>query len=118
MKVETRGKYPGVKLHLEPDEAKVLINYFDEDACGHQLDVHDIAPSTLALKMGKKIKDLLAHEPGLLDDRSPEQIAAILAKEAEKAALQLEAMKKGEDWKKINPKALQEAMNKHIQKQG
>ena len=111
MKIETRGKYPGCKLHLEPEECQILMDNLEANG-GISMNQGD----ELARKMGNKIKQLLAQEPGLLQERTPEAIAAILAKESEKAALQLEALKTGQDWKKIDPDKLQEALNKHVKK--
>lgn len=71
-------------------------------------------PFNLARKMGQSIKDLLAEQPDLLKERTPEQIAAILAKESEKAGLQLNALKNGKDWKKIDPAKLEKALMHHV----
>jgi hypothetical protein len=110
MKLETRGKYPGVKVHLDPDEVKLILEHAP-------VLKGDIPPTQEFLrKMAKEIKKLQEKEPTLLDERTPEQIAAILAKEVEAATLKLQRMKDGKDWKKINPDKLQEALNKHVKK--
>jgi hypothetical protein len=116
--LETRGKYPGVKVHLEPAEIQVILTYFDIQAQGvYQGPGHPAdAIEALIAKMNKKIRELQVKEPTLLDERTPEQIAAILAKEVEAATLKLQRMKDGKDWKKINPEKLQEALNKHVKK--
>lgn len=117
IKVETRGKYPGVKIHLDAEEAQQLIEACELIPGHYEAQPTPVSQSFgITKKMGMKIKQLLAQEPHLLQERSPEQIAAILAKESEKAALQLEALKTGQDWKKIDPDKLQEALNKHVKK--
>jgi hypothetical protein len=114
MKLETRGKYPGVKVHLEPDECEIFT------ACAKSADAGEFVPITahrkLTVEIGRKIIKLQEKEPTLLSERTPEQIAAILAKEVEAATLKLQRMKDGKDWKKINPDKLQEALNKHVKK--
>jgi hypothetical protein len=110
VKVETRGKYPGVKVHLDPEECEALIE------ATKVVKMPLVAPSViqipfnLARNMGAKIRDLLDEQPNLLQERTPEQIAAILAKDHEKAALQLNRLKNGKDWKKIEPEALKKAL--------
>lgn len=115
MKVEPRGKFGGVKIHLDPEEAKVLIQAETVDM-GYQPGPNPTVIPTwkLALKMGKKIKDLLQEDPSLLQDRTPEQVIAILAKESEKAALQLQQAKAGLDISKVDPAKLQAALLKHV----
>ncbi len=60
---------------------------------------------------------ILKHEPHLLEARTPEQIAAILAKEREKAGMQLNALKNGKDWKKLDPALLKKALLKYVHKE-
>ncbi len=111
IKVESRGKYAGVKLHLEPDECEVLLKALNQDH--HSPLVESVVP--LSLKMGKKIKTLLAEDPDLLTDRSPERVAAILVKEVEKASAQLDALRNSSDWKHLNKKTLRKALLKHVE---
>ena len=113
MKVESRGKYGGVKVHLDPEECELLIKAVGEGPFGTSFAL-PLKHVNLALKMGKKIKDLLEENPELLKERTPEQVAAILAKESEKAALQLNAVKAGKNWAKVDPAKLQEALLKHV----
>jgi hypothetical protein len=114
MKVEPRGKYGGVKIHLEPEECNKLMQAA-ENATKHGTPAPWIVvPLNLAIQMGKSVKELLESEPALLEDRTPEQVAAILAKEAEKAALQLNAVKSGKQWQKVNKDELQAALLKHV----
>lgn len=119
MKIESRGKYPGVKLHLDPEECEVLLqlveagkvdNFAALKGAGKTIQV----PFNLTYRMGQHVRDLLAAEPGLLKERTPEQIVAILAKESEKAGIQLNRLKNGQDWKKIDPVVLQKALLHHV----
>jgi hypothetical protein len=117
MKVESRGKYAGVKVHLDANEAESLIKAASNlsDPKFYQADLISVAvPLKLAKKMGEQIKDLLKENPDLLKERTPEQVAAILAKESEKAGLQLNALKNGKDWKKIDPAKLEKALLHHV----
>jgi hypothetical protein len=124
MKVETRGKYPGVKIHLDAEECEKLMQA-SKDFGGHTIKLHQqlgiqelVIPVSLACKMGKKIEELQQENPNLLKERTPEEIAAILAKEAEKAGMQLNQLKNGKDWKKVDSTKLEAAMLKHTQKVG
>ncbi len=114
MKVESRGKYPGVKVHLDPEECEALLKLTEISPYNKgQFTVIDV-PLILARKMGKSIKELMAEQPELLKERTPEQIAAILAKESEKAGIQLNRLKNGKDWKKIEPEVLKKALLHHV----
>lgn len=136
MKIETRGKYPGVKIHLDPDECQKLESgvldlkslpdpekavadgwvawhkWLDHADSGAIVEL--LTTARLGMKMGKMVKELQEENPDLLTERTPEQIAAILAKESEKARLQLEALKKGANWKKIEPSKLKSALLAHV----
>jgi len=110
MKVETRGKYPGVKLHLEPEECEALIKFAAGSTELTKLSV--VTP--LILKMGKKIVALKEDNPKLLDERTPEEVKAILAKEVEKAQLQLKTLVQTGQFKEIDKEALKTALLKHV----
>jgi hypothetical protein len=122
IKVETRGKYAGVKIHLDVEECEALIEaskalttiYPTEVAVG--LKTISV-PLKLAKQMGKEIAGLLEENPDLLKPRTPEQIAAILAKEVEKASMQLNAVKAGTKWdsKHLDKEKLKEALLKHVE---
>lgn len=103
MKIEPRGKYGGVKVHLEPEE------------CQKYLDLAELAKTTpgpglgpgavmLTIPLGKEIKKLLKEHPDLLEDKSDEKVAEVLKYEAEKAAKKLALLEQGgEAWKKAKP---------------
>lgn len=117
MKVESRGKYEGVKIHLDAEEAKILLQEVSmlKGAYGDEVNVK--TPIGLARKMGLKIREKLKENPKLLEKRTDEEIAAILVKEVEKASLQLERVKSGKDWKKVNKEELEKALLKHVPKE-
>lgn len=126
MKVEPRGKFGGVKIHLDAEEAQVLLDNLgglNDPGSLSKIDykIKDSGEKTIVmlnigLKMGYKIRDLLKDNPKLLEDRSQEEVIAILAKEAEKAKLQLERAEKGLDISKVDPKVLKAALLKHVPK--
>lgn len=86
----SRGKYAGVKVHLDGEECKGLIQYEVVDP---------VSAITFVVKLRKKIKALLAEEPLLLEDRTEEQVQAALLRDQEKITKQLKAMETGKDWK-------------------
>ncbi len=88
MKIEPRGKFGGIKVHLDAEECKALM-----------------APAycpTTAFKftgdLTAKLKKLLKEEPQLLVDKSPEEVKKMLEYEAEKAQTKLKLMNKGTTW--------------------
>ena len=107
MKIEKRGKYAGVKVHLEPEECEAFVA-FAADAekaglMGKKIPVN-MSSFSLSAKLGKKIKNLMEDEPALLKERTPEEIQHELEVEYESAALKLKALAKGKDWKEIHIK--------------
>ena len=111
MKIEKRGKYAGVKVHLEPEECETFLKLAEDvdkadSSIKAQSTMSGIKPTfmLLSLKLGKKIKNLIADEPNLLAPRTPEEIQAELENEFESAKLKLDAIKKGKDWKEIHVK--------------
>ena len=107
MKIEKRGKYAGVKVHLEPDEVEVFLR-LDADVAKSptlkQAIEKEITYFSLSAKLGKKIKHLLIEEPDLLQPRTEEEIKAELENEFESAKLKLEAISQKKDWKEIHIK--------------
>lgn len=96
-KVSKRGKYGGVKIHLDAEECEELL----------QLDVvggynEENIAIKFASKLGKKISTLLKEEPNLLKERTPAEIQHELEVELESAQLKLAALAKGNDWKSIH----------------
>jgi hypothetical protein len=107
IKVESRGKYPGVKLHLEPEEIQTIL-------AGKDFWHPDDDTEAILVKMRKKIIALQEETPGLLNERTPEQVKAILVKEVEKAAMQLKMVEAGQDPSKVDKDKLKEALLKYV----
>lgn len=105
MKIEKRGKYAGVKVHLEPDEVEPFIQVAKDYAKTVANNIK-VQPNylTLSVKLGKKISQLLLEEPDLLKDRTPDQIQHELEVELESAQKKLAAITKGKNWKEIHVK--------------
>ena len=98
-KIEPRGKYAGVKIHLNGEECQAILNWRTDWKSTGEPD--QILPRDLTRKMAKAIKDLMKENPDLLKDRTPEQVAASLAKDAEKIEKQQAALASKKDWKKV-----------------
>ena len=104
MKIEARGKYAGVKVHLDGDEAEWFLGALDVgDKILSTKPLPQVAAESLkfAVKLGRKIAKLVKDVPNLLKDRTEEQITAALTGDQEKIIAQLEALKKGKNWKKV-----------------
>ena len=107
IKVERRVKYAGVKIHLDGPQAAILA------AGGPAVEYNELA-TAIRITTANFIKD----DPGSMQDRSAAEVAAILAKESEKAALQLKKFQAGSDWATVDPKELKKAMKAICAKQG
>lgn len=112
IKVEKRGKYGGVKVHLDGPQCQALLNYILAAPESKEVGV----AVAILMETALAIKKLLKKEPDLLKDRTPEEIAAILLKEKEAAELKLERMKNGKEWSKLNPEVLRKELLKHVEK--
>lgn len=109
MKIEKRGKYAGVKVHLEPEECEIFMQLVgDVEKAGYEPKYPHltIKPSYFVLThtLGKKIVKLLKAEPTLLMARTPEEIKHELEVEFESAKLKLDALTHNQDWKEIHVK--------------
>lgn len=105
MKIEPRGKYAGVKVHLDGEEAGLFLEWAEEYHSYPQTKLHpdkDVKVINFASKLGGKIQKLVGEMPNLLEDRTEEQIEKSLKGDAEKIEKQLKAIKKGKDWKKVD----------------
>ena len=95
MIIEPRGKFGGVKIHLDKEECERLLGKIAK------LDPQSLgkgAPIKILVKMGKGIKKLQEQHPDLLQDKSLDQVMATLAEEAEKAQKKLEKLKEDPTW--------------------
>lgn len=106
MKIEKRGKYPGVKVHLEPDEVKLFMKVAEGQQVangGMKIEVPTYLTnptfSSMVLKLGGKLINLVKEEPDTLSERTPEQVAEVVALELKTATQKMEALKGGKDWK-------------------
>lgn len=116
MKIEKRGKYAGVKVHLDKDQVEGVL-----------AEIASIKTFYKSLpegaKEGKKFKErfstlkelvdsittLLQADPTTLLDRSEEEIKEMLLLEQKAAGEKLSLMEKGKDWKKATKAAMKEA---------
>lgn len=93
MKLEPRGKYPGVKIHLDEKETRDVLDIDDKASTGKAWD--------FIVKLARKIHKLQNDLPTLLEERTEEEIRAELEEERDKSIAKLAAMDKGKDWKKV-----------------
>jgi hypothetical protein len=107
MKIEPRGKYPGVKVHLDEEECQELLKGAADNPGGSKkgnggfMDHEVRILAGFAVKLARKIRQLQIEMPELLDERTEEQIRKELEIERDKSAKKLAAMDKGKDWKKV-----------------
>ena len=99
IKIEARGKYAGVKVHLDGEEAKEFLEYVG--ASDKQLMKKSEKVLKFASKLGAKIEKLVEEIPNLFEDRTEEQIKESMNKDLEKILAQQHAMGEGKDWKKV-----------------
>ena len=100
-KAERRGKYPGVKVHLDDKECKLLLGqYAYRKKNGLTQGVIDAALQ-FAKEVTKSIRELQTEHPDLLEERTPEQVKESLLKDQKKIVEQLSTMHSGKDWKSI-----------------
>lgn len=108
MNIEKRGKYPGVKVHLNPEEVGIItaLNTLAGKIITFTPDVKEIKRVLkLLAKLAKMIKDLEEEEPALLAERTPEEIRATLEEERDKAIEKLAKMNAGLLWNDGKSKA-------------
>ena len=86
MKLERRGKYPGVKVHLEPEECSAVTD-----------DVGICCPPIIK-KLRKLIKRAMKDDPSLFDDRTDDEIREELEVERDKSIEKLEKLNGGGKW--------------------
>lgn len=90
MKIESRGKYPGVKVHLEPAECETFLSLYKDSKTASLISSGQTKTYFgLSVTLGKEINSLLKEHPGVLKPRTNEEIEEALKKEAEAAALKL-----------------------------
>lgn len=83
MKIEPRGKYAGVKIHLDANETKILLD--SQDSC----EVNEFI-----FEMRQELRMLYEeHGDHLLKDKTKEEIAAAHKSELHKASKGLKKLK-------------------------
>jgi len=101
-KVEPRGKYAGVKVHLDGEESKLFLAFVKQPEGQHKFHLDESDPVIkLVSKLGKKIKKLQFEVPTLLEDRTEEEIKKTLLRDQAKIKEQLDAIEAGQDWKQV-----------------
>lgn len=106
-KLEPRGKYSGVKIHLTGEESRRFMELYERIQVQHSTHAFtNYEDENFSFKfvtsLGKKIRKLLVECPHLFEDRTKEQIEEALKTEQEQAALKLNALQKGEKWNQIS----------------
>ena len=97
MKMERRGKYPGVKIHFEKKHCERIIA-LAKDPLNPDLKA---AVDKMFAKLSKQLYDLSVEDPKLLEERTEEEIIAELEEEKKKSELKLAQLANGKDWKKV-----------------
>lgn len=87
MKIERRGKYPGIKVHIDPPDWKAITS-------------GDLTVSALqwVKKLIKAVKDEEKTHPNLWAERTPKEIEDELKLEKAKAESKLAKLKGGLTW--------------------
>ena len=102
MEAEKRGKYAGVKLHLDETESQKLLDWNVKRKAGKVI-AETISEEAIEFckQVAKAIKKLQKEYPDLLKDRTPEEVKAALEKDQAKIVKQLGKMAIGGDWKQV-----------------
>lgn len=94
MKVEPRGKFAGVKVHLDAEEVTSLLSR----------PSGDVLSSSIMEEMVRVLGKSVMKDPSILLERTPAQIAAALEKEEVAAREKKKVLLSGFDWKKVKTK--------------
>ena len=108
MKIEPRGKYAGIKVHLDEKEVQEILDTMDAANSGlAHIHPHDVSYDLSNLgekfltKLGKKVREVMKEKPNLLEPRTDEEVALELASEYESAKAKIATLKAKGDWKKV-----------------
>jgi hypothetical protein len=101
IKLERRGKYPGVKVHLDKDQCLVVQRYMTAP----RPDGAKAAFKALTAEIAETINALLTDDPSVLEERTEEQIIKELEIERQKSEAKLKKLAAGKDWKTIKETA-------------
>lgn len=95
MKVEPRGKYPGVKIHWDKEEVEKFMALYEQGL------FNDPESLRFLNTLGRTIKKEREQNPKLLEERTPEEIAVALKKEEVAAREKQKVLAAGQDWTKV-----------------
>lgn len=102
MEIERRGKYPGVKVHLNPEEIEAVkalsVILATKSAWEPGNTLLTKSGRKLVIKIAEKIAEELAADPLLLAPRNEEDIRTVLIKERDSAIAKLAKMDQGVAW--------------------
>lgn len=110
MNIERRGKYPGVKIHLDEKETRKVLGILFAPTAVEAFVSGKSVPEYLCqadrtaaafkfvAKMAKLIEAEMAKDPTVLDERSEAEIRAELITERDKAIEKLAKMESGAAW--------------------
>ena len=96
MKIEARGKYPGVKVHLDEEETQMFLKL-----AGSQATYISGPVAKFSIKLAGKINTLTSEHPNLVEERTQEEVLAALLRDQAKIQEQLAAIAAKHDWKKV-----------------
>ncbi len=99
MKCEPRGKYAGLKLHLDEKESQEILDWYKLYKSGNAQD--SPIPAAFCKNVAKAMKEILVEHPDMLKERTPEQIKEALLRDQKKIVEQLAVIKQKGDWKKV-----------------
>ena len=97
VKLERRGKYPGVKVHFDKEQCLVVLAY----AKAPQDKPAKQTWKALMKEASAAILALSLEDPKLLEERTEAEIIAELEVEQKKSEKKLKEIAKGSDWKKV-----------------
>ena len=97
MKLEARGKYPGVKVHLDREECEAILQATPPSKGIPPGPQQRLTAFYFTLR--GYLWDAIKKDPLLLEDRTEDQIKAELLAEKEKSEKKLALIAKGKDWK-------------------
>jgi hypothetical protein len=103
MKAEPRGKYAGLKLHLDENECKQVLDWYKSGAKAGAASIHGVAPfpTQFVMEIAENVSTMLMKSPDMLKARSQAQIVKALKRDYKKISEQLAQIDKGGDWKAV-----------------
>lgn len=100
-KADRRGKYRGCKVHLDEKDCQEFLGWRERWKEGTNAVQYKAEAVQFCRRMAKTIKEVLAENPDLLEERTSEQVKEALEKDAAKIKEQLAAMQSNKDWKQV-----------------